>query len=74
MIASAILSRPPEVSTKLGKLGETMNTIAPGVLQFVMTGAYHVFPEAAQGQEKAADGEMSVEAATMAYLMRGIHF
>ena len=77
MVASAILTRQPEVSTRLGKVGETVNTIAPGLLQFVMTGAYHVFPETA-GKEKAEpkpeQEEISVEAAAMAYLMRGIHF
>ena len=78
MVASAILSRQPEVSTRLGKLGESVNTVAPGLLQFVMTGAYHLFPESAprEGQRpEPPDGqEISVEAATMAYLMRGIHF
>ncbi len=78
MVASAILTRPPEVSTRLGKIGESVNTVAPGLLQFVMTGAYHLFPETApkDGQRAApvADEEISVEAATMAYLMRGIHF
>src|SRR5579864_1504358 len=78
MVASAILTRAPEVSTRLGKLGETVNTLAPGLLQFVMTGAYHVFPDTA-GKDGAdgrraqpPDEEISVEA--MAYLMRGIHF
>ena len=78
MVASAILTRPPEVSTRLGKLGETVSTVAPGLLQFVMTGAYHVFPDTAGSDgaraERRADEEMSVEAAAMAYLMRGIHF
>ena len=77
MVASAILTRPPEVSTRLGKLGETVNTVAPSLLQFVMTGAYHVFPESAgkdAGQAREPADEMSVEAAAMAYLMRGIHF
>jgi NAD(P)-dependent dehydrogenase (short-subunit alcohol dehydrogenase family) len=76
LVASAILTRPPEVSTRLGKLGETVNTVAPGLLQFVMTGAYHVFPETAgtPRTERPADEEISVEAAAMAYLMRGIHF
>jgi NAD(P)-dependent dehydrogenase (short-subunit alcohol dehydrogenase family) len=78
MVASAILTRPPEVSTRLGKIGETVNTVAPSVLQFVMTGAYHVFPDSASkddgGAEKPADEEISVEAAAMAYLMRGIYF
>ena len=78
MVAAAILSRQPEVSTRLGKLGETVNTIGPGLLQFVMTGAYHAFPETAPKdggrQDAVGDEEISVEAATMAYLMRGIHF
>jgi NAD(P)-dependent dehydrogenase (short-subunit alcohol dehydrogenase family) len=78
MVASAILTRQPEVSTRLGKLGETVNTVAPGLLQFVMTGAYHVFPDTAgkDGSEKKEtdEDEISVEAAAMAYLMRGIHF
>ncbi|MFI5284373.1 MAG: SDR family oxidoreductase [Candidatus Dormibacterales bacterium] len=78
MVASAILTRPPEVSTRLGKLGDTVNTVAPALLQFVMTGAYHVFPDTA-GREAGPEGgpsgdDMSVEAAAMAYLMRGIHF
>ena len=77
LVASAILTRAPEVSTRLGKLGETVSTVAPGLLQFVMTGAYHVFPETAgkDGERhKPADEEISVEAAAMAYLMKGIHF
>ena len=78
MVASAILTRRPEISTRLGKVGESVNTVAPGLLQFVMTGAYHIFPETApkdgQRTERPAEEEISVEAATMAYLMRGIHF
>ncbi len=78
MVASAILTRQPEVSTKLGKIGETVNTVSPGLLQLVMTGAYHLFPETAprdgQRAQPVDDEEISVEAATMAFLMRGIHF
>ncbi|HEY3194922.1 MAG TPA: SDR family oxidoreductase [Candidatus Dormibacteraeota bacterium] len=76
LVASAILTRQPEISTRLGKLGESVNTVAPGLLQFVMTGAYHVFPETAgkDGQPpREPEQEISVEAAAMAYLMRGIH-
>ncbi|HSS60843.1 MAG TPA: SDR family oxidoreductase [Candidatus Limnocylindrales bacterium] len=78
MVAGAILTRAPEISTRLGKIGESVNTVAPGLLQFVMTGAYHMFPETApkDGQRAAesAEEDISVEAAAMAYLMRGIHF
>jgi NAD(P)-dependent dehydrogenase (short-subunit alcohol dehydrogenase family) len=76
MVMRAILERPPEVSTRLGKLGEAVDTLAPGLLHFLMTGAYHAFPESAgrdAGPEGGEEG-MSVEASALAYLMRGIHF
>src|SRR5262245_24460402 len=75
MILQAVLSRPPEVSTRLGKLGEAVDTLSPGLLSLVMTGAYHAFPDTVpRDGAKPAEEEMSVEAAAMAYLMRGIHF
>jgi len=81
MVLQAILSRPPEVSTRLGKLGEAVDTLSPGLLSLVMTGAYQAFPDSAgrdgggaTGGAAGGDEEMSVEAAAMAYLMRGIHF
>ena len=77
MVLQAVLSRPPEVSTRLGKLGEAVDTLSPGLLSFVMTGAYHAFPDTGRADgERPAEGEegMSVEAAAMAYLMRGVHF
>ncbi|GAC1652649.1 MAG: SDR family oxidoreductase [Candidatus Dormibacteraceae bacterium] len=79
MVLTAILTRQPEVSTRLGKLGETVDVIAPGLLHLVMTGAYHVFPDTAGVKDGAAtrgaaDQEISPEAAAMAFLMKGIHF
>jgi NAD(P)-dependent dehydrogenase (short-subunit alcohol dehydrogenase family) len=81
MVLQAILSRPPEVSTRLGKLGEAVDTLSPGLLNLVMTGAYHAFPEsggpdgeAAKDAGEAGEGEISAEAAALAYFMRGVHF
>jgi hypothetical protein len=54
-----------------------VDTLSPGLLSLVMTGAYHAFPDTAQKDAESQGGagdEMSVEAAAMAYLMRGIHF
>src|SRR5262249_60297721 len=45
MILQAVLSRPPEVSTRLGKLGEAVDTLSPGLLSLGMTGAHHPLPQ-----------------------------
>src|SRR5438105_4098551 len=81
MVVQAILTQDPEVSTRLGKLGEAVDTISPGFLNFVMTGAYHVFPdsmpkdgEQPTPRKKPEQEEISVEQAALAYLMRGVHF
>jgi NAD(P)-dependent dehydrogenase (short-subunit alcohol dehydrogenase family) len=75
MVMQAILSRPPEVSTRLGKLGEAVDTLSPALHSFIMTGAYHAFPDSAgEPAPEDTDGAISPEAAALAYLMRGIHF
>jgi NAD(P)-dependent dehydrogenase (short-subunit alcohol dehydrogenase family) len=77
MVVEAILRRPQEVSTRLGKFGELLDVTAPGFLHLVMTGAYHLFPESAgkkKGGKAGAKQEVSVEGMAMAQLMRGIHF
>jgi NAD(P)-dependent dehydrogenase (short-subunit alcohol dehydrogenase family) len=80
MVVEAILKRPQEVSTRLGKLGELVDVTAPGFLHLVMTGAYHLFPETG-GKDKAKAGEpdgarqeIGIEGLALAQLMRGIHF
>jgi NAD(P)-dependent dehydrogenase (short-subunit alcohol dehydrogenase family) len=75
LVVKAILERPQEVSTRLGKLGEVVDVSAPGFLHLVMTGAYHLFPETA-GKNRDTEGarEVSVEGLALAQLMRGIHF
>ena len=77
MVVEAILKRPQDVSTRLGKLGEIVDVTAPGFLHLVMTGAYHLFPETGskkKGEQSDGDKEVSVEGLALAQLMRGIHF
>jgi NAD(P)-dependent dehydrogenase (short-subunit alcohol dehydrogenase family) len=77
MVVEAILKRPQDVSTRLGKLGEIVDVTAPGFLHLVMTGAYHMFPETGgkkkEGEEDGAK-EVGIEGLALAQLMRGIHF
>jgi NAD(P)-dependent dehydrogenase (short-subunit alcohol dehydrogenase family) len=80
MVVEAILRRPQELSTRLGKLGEVVDVAAPGFLHLVMTGAYHMFPDT--GGKKKEDGghgarpqeEVGIEGLVLGQLMRGIHF
>jgi NAD(P)-dependent dehydrogenase (short-subunit alcohol dehydrogenase family) len=80
MVVEAILRRPQELSTRLGKLGEVVEVAAPGFLHLVMTGAYHMFPETAgkknEGGENGAKPaqEVGIEGLVLGQLMRGIHF
>ena len=78
MVVQAVLTQAPEVSTRLGKLGEAVDTISPGFLNFVMTGAYHVFPDSEHKngprRKEKEEEEMPMEQAALAYLMRGVHF
>ncbi|HEY8740458.1 MAG TPA: SDR family oxidoreductase [Candidatus Dormibacteraeota bacterium] len=80
MVVEAILRRPQDVSTRLGKLGEIVDVAAPGFLHLVMTGAYHMFPETG-GKKKEGGGngakpdeEVGIEGLVLGQLMRGIHF
>ena len=78
MVVEAILKRPQDVSTRLGKLGEIVDVTAPGFLHLIMTGAYHLFPETGakkkDGVEDGAEQEVGIEGLALAQLMRGIHF
>lgn len=75
MVMSAILSRQPEMGTRLGKAGEVLNLVAPELMLLVMTAAYHIFPDTAGRSEDDPGGqEISPEASALAYVLRGIHF
>ena len=80
MIVQALISRPHEVSTRIGKFGELTHAIAPGLHSLIMGAAYSMLPDTAprregEGEkpEGSSTGEMSIEAFALTQLMRGIH-
>jgi NAD(P)-dependent dehydrogenase (short-subunit alcohol dehydrogenase family) len=79
MVVSAILRRPHEVSTRLGKFGELATAVSPGFGQLLMSGAYQMLPESAPSKKEGdgaaarADQPVSAEAYALGMLMRGIH-
>ncbi len=75
MVLGALLTRQPEVSTRLGKLGQLTDAVAPGLHRTVMSAVYHVLPHSAERNEDGtkAKAEVGPEAYALGMLMRGIH-
>ncbi len=76
MVVQSMLSRPPEVSTRLGKAGQVTNAVSPGLAQLLMSAAYAVLPDSAprkDGEGRAEPATVSPEAWALGRLMRGIH-
>jgi NAD(P)-dependent dehydrogenase (short-subunit alcohol dehydrogenase family) len=78
LVLQALISRPHEVSTRLGKFGQVVNAVAPAVSQLLMTAAFSILPDSAKrstedGAAPAEKPAVSVEAYALSQLMRGIH-
>jgi NAD(P)-dependent dehydrogenase (short-subunit alcohol dehydrogenase family) len=75
MVVAAIIKRPHEVSTRVGKFGELVHAVAPGMHHLIMSGAYHMLPDSAGKREDGARADQPVtpEAYALGMLMRGIH-
>lgn len=77
LVIRALITRPHEVSTRLGKFGEVTNAVAPGLAHLVMSAAYAILPDTAPSKP-GEDGRpepppLSPEAYALSQLMRGIH-
>jgi hypothetical protein len=74
MIVEAIIKRPHEVSTRVGKFGELVHAVAPGFHHLIMSGAYHMLPDTGKREDGArAEQPVTPEAYALGMLMRGIH-
>jgi NAD(P)-dependent dehydrogenase (short-subunit alcohol dehydrogenase family) len=76
MVVQSMITRPPEVSTRLGKAGQVTNAISPGLSQLLMSAAFAVLPDSAPRKDadgKAEPATVSPEAWALGRLMRGIH-
>ena len=76
MVVDALIKRPHEVSTRVGKFGELVHAIAPNVHQLIMAGAFQMLPDStSHGSDEGDRGDQPVtpEAYALGMLMRGIH-
>jgi NAD(P)-dependent dehydrogenase (short-subunit alcohol dehydrogenase family) len=76
MVVEALIKRPHEVSTRVGKFGELVHAIAPNVHQLIMAGAFQMLPDSKSHAPAEGDGNdepVTPEAYALGMLMRGIH-
>ena len=76
MVVEALIKRPHEVSTRVGKFGELVHAIAPNVHQLIMAGAFQMLPDSASrshGDVEPGEQPVTPEAYALGMLMRGIH-
>jgi NAD(P)-dependent dehydrogenase (short-subunit alcohol dehydrogenase family) len=78
MVVQAMITRPHEVSTRLGKFGELTHSMAPGLHNLIMSAAYHMLPDSGGGSkdkngEAREEAPVTAEAYALGMLMRGIH-
>jgi len=73
-----MITRPHEVSTRLGKFGELTHTVLPGLHNVLMSAAYHMLPDSGgrpkdDGSGPKEEAPVTPEAYALGMLMRGIH-
>lgn len=77
MVVQAMITRPHEVSTRLGKFGELTHVMAPGLHNLIMSAAYNMLPDNARRSKGDGPAEeeapVTAEAYALGMLMRGIH-
>jgi thioester reductase-like protein len=75
MICEALRSRPKEMGTRLGKLGEVAYTLSPRTMDRLLHLAYRVFPDSAASKGQGdVEERASFEQIAMATLTRGVHW
>ena len=75
LIVRALLTRTPDVSTRLGVFGELIQAAAPDLHRLAMSSAFHLLPDSGDGSDASAGDKDSVspDAYVLSQLMRGIH-
>ncbi len=74
LVVEAIVDRPARVATRLGRFGEAVHAIAPGMGRIVLNTAYRMFPESAAARgEKEGGVAPSADQIAFTQLLKGLH-
>jgi NAD(P)-dependent dehydrogenase (short-subunit alcohol dehydrogenase family) len=78
MICEAIRSKPKEIGTRLGTVGEVAYALAPKLVDQLLHAAYRLFPESppagGEGGEDDDENAASAQQIALASLARGVHW
>jgi len=84
MICEAIRSKPKEIGTRLGTVGEVAYALAPKLVDQLLHAAYRLFPDSppagGEADSPPAGGEerprhpASAQQLALASLLRGVHW
>ena len=74
LVVEAIIDRPARVATRLGRFGEAIHAIAPGMGRIILNTAFRMFPESAAARGEK-DGGIAPSADQIAFtqLLKGLH-
>ncbi len=74
LAVEALIERPARVATRLGRFGQALRALAPGMERIVLNTAFRMFPESAAASG-AKDGEIAPNADQIAFtqLLRGLY-
>ena len=74
LVVEAIIDKPARVATRLGRFGEAVHAIAPGMGRIVLNTAYRMFPESAAARgEKEGGVAPSADQIAFTQLLKGLH-
>jgi NAD(P)-dependent dehydrogenase (short-subunit alcohol dehydrogenase family) len=74
LVVEALIDRPARVATRLGRFGEALHALAPGMGRIILNTAFRMFPESAAARGDK-DGEVAPSADQIVFtqLLKGLH-
>ncbi len=74
LVAKAIIDRPEQLTTRLGKVATLVHAVSPKLMQAIMNSAYHLFPDSAAATGHAEEEHHeTAEQAALKGMLKGIH-
>jgi NAD(P)-dependent dehydrogenase (short-subunit alcohol dehydrogenase family) len=75
LVLRALLTKQPEVSTRLGEVATMVDAVSPGLRQVLMSVAHRLMPEGGGngGAAPSGDGHVDVRSLALQEMMRSVH-